>query len=367
MTTCLAVWALGETGTAPSNAISYVTSHVNAETSTYALALCAAAMTVAAPDSSATSAMLDDLLDRAEDDGKVAWWSAGVDSSQYSYGGDEPGAGSIEVTAMAVLAIMEAARDPVTAAMAIDWMASKKDSFGNWGTTHATIQALRAFVASLSATGSDAAGTISVSLNGTYVDPVSVTSENNDVFFQFELKGVDPAGPNVVTVNFTGEGTLMYSIVQSWWLPGGTVTDPGVDGPLTINVAYEKSQLEVDSLVGVQATVTNVSDAKLSMIMVDIGLPPGFDFVADGTGNESSGVTLVKAVEDGLVSRYETTARQVLVYVPEMSPGQALVLNWALKARYPLNVACPESGAYLYYDESGSLITSDCEDLVVTD
>ena len=367
MTTCLAVWALGETGTAPSNAISYVTSHVNAETSTYALALCAAAMTVAAPESSATSAMLDDLLDRAEDDGKVAWWSAGVDSSQYSYGAEEPGTGSIEVTAMAVLAIMKAARDPVVAAMAIDWMASKKDSFGNWGTTHATIQALRAFVASLSATGSDAAGTINVSLNGTYVDPVSVTAENNDVFFQFELKDVDPAGPNAVTVNFTGEGTLMYSIVQSWWVPGGVVTDPGVDGPLTIDVAYEKSQLEVDSLVGVQATVTNVSDAKLSMIMVDIGLPPGFDFVADGTGNELSGVSLVKAVEDNLVSRYETTARQVLVYVPEMSPGQSLVLNWALKARYPLSVACPESGAYLYYDESGSLITSDCEDLVVTD
>ncbi len=50
-----------------------------------------------------------------------------------------------------------------------------------------------------------------------------------------------------------------------------------------------------------------------------------------------------------------------------MAPGEVIVLDWALKARYPLSVACPESGAYLYYDESGTLITSNCEDLVVTD
>ncbi len=368
MTTCLATWALGQVGSAPSTALGYIRANVGAETSTYALALCSAAMTVAAPDDSATTAMLDDLLDRVEDDGKLAWWSSGVDSNQYYYGEEEAGAGNIEVTAMAVLAIMKAAREPVVAAMAIDWMASKKDSFGNWGTTHATIQALRAFVASLSATGSDASGTISVSLNGVDADPVAVTSENNDVFFQFELEGVDPAGVNNVSVSFAGDGTLMYSIVQSWWVPGGTVTDPGIDGPLTIDVVYEKSRLQVDSVVGARATVTNVSDARLSMIMVDLGLPPGFDFMAEGTGNEAAGgLTLAQAIESGVVSRYETTARQVLVYVPEMAPGQVLVLDWGLKARYPLTVACPKSGAYLYYDESGTLITSDCDDLVVTE
>jgi len=263
---------------------------------------------------------------------------------------------------------MASARDPVTVAMAIDWMASKKDSFGNWGTTHATIQALRAFVASLSAAGSDASGTINVSLNGVNVDPVIVTAQNADVFFQFELDGVLPTDPNVVNVSFTGDGTLMYSIVQSWWVPGGTVVDPGVDGPLTIDVEYEKSQLAVDSVVGAKVTVTNRSDATLSMIMVDIGLPPGFDFMAEGTGNEPEGeMTLAEAVESGVVNRYETTARQVLVYVPQMTAGQVIVLNWGLKARYPLTVACPKSGAYLYYDESGTLITSDCDDLVVTE
>ena len=368
MTTCLVTWALGQTGTAPSNAISYIASNVNGDTSTYALSLCAAAMTVAAPANPATSAMLDDLLARVEDDGKLAWWSSGADSSEYYYGQEEPGTGNIEVTAMAVLALMKASRDPVVAAMAIDWMASKKDSFGNWGTTHATIQALRAFVASLSAAGSDAVGTILVSLNGVDADPVAVTAENNDVFFQFELEGVNPAAPNEVSVGFAGEGTLMYSIVQSWWMPGGFVVDPGVEGPLTIDVAYEKSNLQVDGVVGATATVKNVSTARLSMVMIDLGLPPGFDFMPDGTGNEAEGVkTLVDAISDGLVSRYETTARQILVYVPEMAPGQTLEFGWGLKARYPLTVACPKSGAYLYYDEAGSLITSPCEDFVVTE
>ena len=72
-------------------------------------------------------------------------------------------------------------------------IASKKDATGAWGTTQATIMALRAVLLSTEKGAADVRGTVEISLNGKPVERLMLTPDNNDLLHQFVFKGVDPA------------------------------------------------------------------------------------------------------------------------------------------------------------------------------
>ncbi len=350
MTTCFIGWALGGAKADAGNAVSYIRGHLSATTSTYALTLCANALAVLDPNSSATAGAFDDLAGRAVSEAGTVHWKADVSQSEYNYSGGD--GSDVEATALAVLAMLKAGRNPDLVSQALGYLSSKKDTFGNWGTTHATILTLKAFVASLTSLAQDAAGTVTVTLNGAPEQSLVVTTDNADVFFQFDLSGhVDPMGPNVVDVRFDGTGTLMYQVVWSHFEPGSAANP--ADGPLQIEMSYDKTTMAVNDIVNVTARVTNVSAVVAPMVLVDLGLPPGFDLQAD---------LLQKAVTDRLISKFETTDRQILVYVDAIQPGEALTLNYALQARHPLKVKCPDSKASLYYDPT-SVSTTTCAPL----
>ncbi len=341
MTTCFALWAFGEAGykgTAADKAFGYVKAHAGEITTTYALALCAIALAGYAPYDSVTQGVLHDLVAKVHEEGDKAWWEAGTSQADCYYGGGD--GTTIEATALAVLALLKAAQAPDLVGKAITFLASKKDSFGNWGTTHATILSLKAFVGSLDALVQEAAGTVQVTINGTGLPPLAVSPDNSDVFHQFELKDwVSPADVNHVAVSFEGEGTLMYQVVWSHFEPGSAGGNP--DSPLRIEVAYDKTHLAVDDIVGVTATVQNVSGVPAPMVLVDLGIPPGFDLLT---------ADLEKAVQDRVIEKFEMTAKQILVYVANIDPGEVLTLTYQLRAKYPLKVQAPDSSASLYYD-----------------
>jgi len=97
----------------------------------------------------------------------------------------------------------------------------------------------------------------------------------------------------------------------------------------------------VDEVIDVTAHVTNISFESAPMVLVDLGIPPGFDLM---TGD------LEQAVTDQLIQKFEITAKQILVYVEDILPEETLVLSYQLKAKYPLKVQAPDSSASLYYD-----------------
>lgn len=354
MTTCFIAWAMAGAGEAVGNAFDFIQGNLTNQSSTYTLAMCGNALATGAPSGSFTRQMLDALVARAKEEGDVVYWEAGESQGSemdYYYGGGD--GTNLEVTALAVLALLESGRSPDLVSKALGYLTSKKDSFGNWGTTHATILTLKAFVQSLSALTQEASGTVRVGINGVEEAPLAITTDNQDVFFQFELGArVDPVGANDVTVAFEGEGTLMYQIVWTHWVPG-QATPP--TGPLEIEVAYDKTTLAVNDLVGVTARVTNVSLAPAPMVIVDLGLPPGFSLVADD---------LAQAVSDLKIQKFETTDRQIIVYVDAIAAGATLELTYQLQAKYPLKVQCPSSSTTLYYDES-SRASAACDPLTV--
>ncbi|MCA9516969.1 MAG: hypothetical protein KC635_18630, partial [Myxococcales bacterium] len=341
-TTAFAAWSLASAGVeseAVAKAVTWLEPKAAAgETDVYSLALIANAFAAADPGASRTAAVLDRLADLAEvdEDGRVSWTYEG---SSYNYWGGEgsgPNPTSIEVTALVVQAFLAGGQHTDLASGALAFLAGQKDALGNYGTTHATILTLRAMIASLQNKTEDGEGTVTVSVGGSPVATLAITEENRNVFHQIELGAV--AGD--VTVAYEGTGRLMTQVVSRWYEPAGPATLPSA-GALGIEVAYDKSELAVNDTVTATATVENRTDAQLDMVMIDLGLPPGFTLLTD---------ELEDAVASGLIMKYQVRGQQLSVYLDHVAARASLAVTYRLQAKYPIEAQAPQSETYLYYD-----------------
>jgi len=118
-----------------------------------------------------------------------------------------------------------------TARKALNYIAARKDSFGTWGTTQATIMALRALLLSMEKGSAEARGTVEITFNGKTVEKLLLTPENNDLFHQFVLKGFNLSASNDVAIHFAGEGGLAYQVTGQYFVPW---TAKPSDEPLSI-------------------------------------------------------------------------------------------------------------------------------------
>jgi hypothetical protein len=313
----------------------------------YALALAANAYANVQPEAGVTATVLDKLADAAVEDGDKVYWKFDG-QSQYGWGGDDGGGSgvsgtSIEITALAVQAFIKAGAHLDLAGKALAFLAANKDSFGNWGSTHATILSLRAMIMSLQNKTEQGEGNLEVYLNGELAGTLAITAENRNVFHQFELGNlVNVAAANDLTVQYEGTGNLMYQAVWAYYLPygGDVVSDSDV---LSIEVQYDKTHLAVDDVVNATATVTNLTEANLNMVMVDLGVPPGFTVLTD---------SLASMVEQQQIMKYELPGQQITIYLEKLDPHASLVLPYGLQAKYPVKAASGDSSAYLYYDSA---------------
>ncbi|TNF26524.1 MAG: hypothetical protein EP329_21160 [Deltaproteobacteria bacterium] len=346
-TTAFAAWALAESGLNPAavdKALQWLGPKVgDSAIDSYSLAMAANAFANGAPDASTTSAVLAELADRAVvgEDGTVHWEYEG---SSYNYGsGNTSGvsATSIEVTALAAQAFMRASAHMDLVQGTIGWLAGNKDSLGNWGTTHATILTLRAMVKSLQNKTEEGDGVVTVSVDGTPVRTLSISEENRNVFHQIDLSDVVSASAESdVTVAYEGTGRLMYQVVWNYWMPGDALP-PVQSNSLDIAVAWDKTQLEVSDIATCTATVQNLTGAQLDMVMVDLGVPPGFTVLTD---------KLDEQVASGAIMKYELPGQQVSFYLDKIPANGTVQLVFDAQAKYPLNAQATGSVAYLYYD-----------------
>jgi len=128
---------------------------------------------------------------------------------------------------------------------------------------------------------------------------------------------------------------------------------------MTINVRYDRTDLQVDDTVRVDVTAKLNLEGTAKMVVLDLGIPPGFEVDAtelsarvqqdlqlvlsrvEGQGEEYPGAT---------VKRFDLTGRQIIVYLENLSYGEPISFHYGLRAKYPLRVKTPASTAYDYYN-----------------
>ena len=344
--TAYVAWTLLESGVKDNagvnRAISYIRENSLRATDPYVQALVANALVAADPNASITKDMLARLDQSRQTQADVSYWSSKVGSFTGAYGIS----GDIETTALATYAFLKARTNPEAAQKGLTYLIQKKSPNGTWGSTQATILALRALVESVWATGettSDA--TVRVSFNDAQAKPINITKENSGVVQIVTFDDVKP-GNNRITFNVDGKGSFAYQITASYYLPWEYVPPtPEKDKLVDIQVAYDRTTLAVNDQVGVKATIRLTKEGKARMTIVDLGVPPGFSVASEG---------LEAAVKNKTIARYELTGRQIILYLEEFDSKKPITLSYHLTAKFPVRAKSPASTTYDYYNPGTS-------------
>ena len=366
--TAYIAWSLENTGyrgPAVEKAKQFIEAHMSAKVDAYTLAVVA---NFAADYGSADHSKDRDfirqamqlLLDAHTEKDEQAWWSA-EETSVYARGTSA----SVETTGLAVQALLKWGEASGTARKAMNYIASKKDASGAWGTTQATIMALRALLLATEKGAADVRGTLQVLLNGKPVQQLTLTPDNNDLLHQFVFKGIEPKNiesnsiasrnvessrieepghTNTVEIRFEGKGGLAYQIVGSYFIPWD---EKPANEALSINVAYDRTHLAQDDVAAATATIKNNLPKTANMVMVDLGIPPGFDLLSEDL---QAYVEQSASQRTARLEKFSLTATQAILYFNSIAPEQMVTLHFRLRAKYPIRARTFQSRVYEYYD-----------------
>jgi uncharacterized protein YfaS (alpha-2-macroglobulin family) len=340
--TAYLAWSLANTGykgPAVEKAERYVISHMSGKADAYTLAVIANFAVEYAKDRDFTQQAMQLLLDAGTEMGDVVSWHAD-ETGVYSRGESA----AIEATGLAAQALLKWGQDARTARKALNYITSKKDATGAWGSTQATIMALRAVLLASEIGTSDVTGSVEVSLNGTTVETLALTPQNNDLLHQFVLKNLHAADLNSVQIHFSGTGGLAYQVSGHYFVPWQARPDKEA---LSIDVAYDRTKLAQNDIATATATVKSNLDRTAKMVMVDLGIPPGFDLLSEDLQDLQE-----KSAEKptGRLEKFSLTATQAILYFNALGPHETVELKFRLRAKYPIRAKTFESRVYEYYD-----------------
>jgi A-macroglobulin TED domain/Alpha-2-macroglobulin family/MG2 domain/A-macroglobulin receptor binding domain/Carboxypeptidase regulatory-like domain/Alpha-2-macroglobulin bait region domain len=335
-------WALGNTGyqgPAVEKARQYVEKNMSGNLDAYTLAVLANFAVDYGKDREFTHRAINMLLDARTEKGEQVSWDA-KETSVYSTGSSA----AVETTGLAVQALLKAGESSVVAGKALAYIAANKDATGAWRTTQATIMALRALLLSTEKGASDVRGDVEISLNGTPVQHLTLTADNNDLFHQFVFPVAEAGKAANVSLRFDGKGMLAYQVVGRYFKPW---TEKPAGEPLSISVAYDRTQLSQDDIATATATVKNNLNKSANMVMVDLGIPPGFDLLSEDLQDM---VEKTAARKGGKLEKFSLTATQAILYFDSIAPNGSLTVKFRLRAKYPIRTRTFASRAYEYYD-----------------
>jgi hypothetical protein len=354
--TAFITWALIEAGykDAPEvgRAVAYLrqamgqANQASEQVDAYGLALVANALVAYDPSHSTTEQALEQLYRlRVEESGAVHWQAA-----LPSFMGSVGQSGSVETTALAATALMRGQLHPQAVSGALAYLIRTKDSYGTWGSTQATILALKTLLLATQQAG-QAQGTASVriSLNQEQTQVITVDTATADVVHGVSFDhGLSPGGANRVQLEVAGdtETILMYQVATSYYVPWNQLpAAPAEQEPMEIRVEYDRRLLAMNDTLTVTVRATLNQAGVLRMGLLDLGVPPGFSVLSED---------LDGLVEKGIIARYELTPRQIIVYLENFSSEKPLQFSYRLQARFPLRAQTPPSSAYDYYNPDQS-------------
>jgi hypothetical protein len=346
--TAYLAWSLENTGyhgPAVDRARQFVARHLDAKMDAYTLAVVANFAADYQKDRDFTSQAMHLLLDARTEKDDQAWWTA-QETSVYSTGASA----AVETTGLAVQALLKWGQASETARKALAYLSSKKDANGAWGTTQATIMALRALLLATEKSAADVRGEVEISLNGKPVQTLALTPENNDLLHQFVFKNVDAGAAQNVEIRFNGKGGLAYQVAGRYFVPWG---EKPADEPLSITVSYDRTRMAQDDIAAATATIRNNLTKSANMVMVDLGIPPGFDLLSEDLQAYQEKSTGQKS---GRLEKFTQTATQAILYFDSLAPADTVTLHYRLRAKYPIRARTFQSRVYEYYDPAVSSV-----------
>jgi uncharacterized protein YfaS (alpha-2-macroglobulin family) len=340
--TAYIAWALqnsGYQGPEIERSRQFLSRSISRNQDAYTLAILANFATDFQQDRALTHQIVQQLVDTRTEKDDQAWWTS-EETAVYGRGASA----AVETTGLVLQALLKSGEAPTVARKALNYVAARKDASGTWGTTQATIIALRALLLSMEKGSAEARGTVTITLNGKPAAQLTLTPQNGDLFHQFVLQGINFNGSNDVGIDFQGEGSPAYQVAGHYFVPWTAKTS---DEPLSIEVTYDRTRLSEGDFASATATIKNHLSKIANMVMVDLGIPPGFDLLTEDFDDYR---IKSRGRKSGRLEKFNLTATQATLYFNSMGAGETLALRYRLRAKYPIRTRTFQSRIYEYYD-----------------
>ncbi len=337
--TAYVLWALAETGFAGAQVqrgAAYVGAKMGGENDSYALAVIANALVAADKNSEMAARALEKLVAQKTEDARTAHWNSKAPTST----GAKGNSADLETTALAVYALMRSGRYSSLVNKVLTYLVQHKDPQGTWGSTQATVWSLRALLAAMDKAAGEANGEVIVKINGEQAGAFVITPKDSDVMRQIELRDKMQPGANEIEIKWAGKGSALYAISGKHFVPWHDEKEPADAKPLDVDVAYDRTELLTGDIVTCRVKVTNRQPMAATNVIVDLGLPPGFEVQSDD---------LAELVGSKKISKFSLTGRQAILYIDRVETAKPLSFSYRLKAKFPLKAKSPKSAVYEYY------------------
>jgi uncharacterized protein YfaS (alpha-2-macroglobulin family) len=337
--TAYVTWTLADTGfkgEAVTKGAKYIKSHLKeVDGNLYGKALAAVALAAADPKDQDAIDLLAKLDDAKVEQKDHAYWR--MDGQTFSYARGE--AGGVEATALIAIAMLKTSSFTPTVNKVLGYLVGARHGNGAWGSTQATILALKALVQGMGGRPQKGDVNVTVNVNGTE-KKLKITEDQAEVLQLVDFKEVAKAGDNTIEIKVEGESTMMYQFAGRYYTPWANVEIKEAKRPIEVAVTYDRAKLAVNDTLKAKVELKYTGDAATYMVIVDLGLPPGF---------QVDTATFEEMVEKKQLMKYTMGGRTATLYFGAFKPGDSVSFEYSLKAKYPVKMKTPETQAYEYY------------------
>lgn len=251
---------------------------------------------------------------------------------------------SVETTAIGILAWAKLPGANSDAYQkAAQWLVKSRQGSGGFGSTQATVLALKALVEYSRTATSDGAGeTLYVKSDGEVIGKIKLPQDikNGSVL---EIAGLGQfLDPGQTSIQLVADNVtrLPFSVEVLYH----TDKPPSSSAcPVELTTEFENvkdGQVDSGSTLHVKSVLTNKSDEGLPMTVATIGLPGGVEARVE---------QLDEMRESGVFDFYEIRPREVICYWRTIQPDEKKVIEFDVSAEIPGKYTGPASRAYLYY------------------
>lgn len=246
-----------------------------------------------------------------------------------------------ETAAWAILALCKAgqAHAPEVQTL-LEFLRSSRDYGGGFGSTQATVIALKALQAFHQQTGNNAEpGKIRVRVNQTWLDTLSYTPKQLQKL-QVEFgQWLKPGQNEIEVIQESAEQAIPFLLQANW--ASSEIPISKQKKALSLQTQYSNTHADQGDFVRLTVKVKNVLERSVNAPMAVIGIPAGLSLQS---------WQLLDMAKQRVFDHFELKDNYLIVYFESLPKGATKDFQLDLKAEQAGYYQSPSSVAYPYYD-----------------
>ena len=325
------IWALSEADNKDSRlekSIKYLENNIDNMTDSYTKALAANAFANVG-DTKNAKLLIDKLLEKIVNTNNTYYLKSDIVDCYGSRGNVQ----DLQTTALTSIALSKTDTNYKANSNLINTIISRKDSYGTWGTTQATILSLKALV-EFKEKSDISNQKVSIKLN----DEIKTFDIKEDSLDIYECIFNNVPTENHLSINMN-KGKIYYEIIEEY---NEEIAKYKEKNQNKINVTYTlKNNIKVNDKVIQTINIKNESGASIQNGMVEITIPQGFKVQEE---------LLSKLVTENKIQKFEYNYSKIYLYLQDTAIDEELKLDIGYRASYPGKITGGQVRVYDYYN-----------------